>query len=78
MKDILDDYCDLSEQLVNFSKSDVYFRKGACRTKCKSIESLLGIRFMENNEEYLGNLMFLNKRKEVNFKYIINKIKNKT
>lgn len=51
IKDVLDDYCDLLGQLVNFNKSAVYFSKGPCITRCKSIAPFLGVSFMENNEK---------------------------
>lgn len=35
-KDILDDYCDIFGQLVNFNKLVICFSEGSCKNKCAS------------------------------------------
>ena len=49
VKEILDDYCEISSQLINFSKSAILFSKGACGKRCKAITTLLGVRMMTEN-----------------------------
>lgn len=39
--------------------------------------SLLGIRFTQNNEKYLGNSIFLNNHKDTSFESLFNKIQIK-
>ena len=35
-KDILDDYCDILGQLINFNKLAICFSEGSCKNKCDS------------------------------------------
>ena len=41
VKEIIDHYCDVSGQLINFSKSAIVLSKGACGKRCKAIAIIL-------------------------------------
>ena len=77
LKDILDDYCEASGHLVNLKKPAIYFSKGACKNRCNNVAKALGVRFMDKNEKYLGNPLFLKKRKDLSFEPLVSKNKNK-
>lgn len=42
-KDILDNYSELSVQLVNFSKCTIFLSKGANSKKCYTLAKILGV-----------------------------------
>lgn len=52
IKDIRENSCEASGQLINYHKSVVYFSKGACPKSCKAISTTLGMRIMQKDEKY--------------------------
>lgn len=76
MKDLLEDYCEASGQLINFNKSSIYFSRGACPKRCRTIVTALGMRIMEKDEKYLGNPLMIRRNKNMCFGALINKIKD--
>lgn len=77
IKEIHDDYCDMSGQMVNINKLALCVGKGTCRGSINATARILGVRLMSNDEKHLGNPVFLNRRKSTNFESIVMKIKNK-
>lgn len=62
VKNLLEDYCEMSGQLNNYHKLAVYFRKCACQRWFRAIVQILGMRLMGNEEKYLGNPLILRKK----------------
>lgn len=78
VKDILDNYCSMSGQLVNFNKSATYFSKSAYQLRCKNLSTMLGVRIMNESERYLGNPILFKRNKNLCFDTFILKIRKKT
>lgn len=59
IKDVFDEYYNLSGQLVNFDKSATYFSKGTCIHRKRELTKILGVKVMTYNERYLGNPLIM-------------------
>ena len=63
IKEILEEYCEVSGQMINFNKSVTSLSKGACRNRCKTIISILGVQYLLDNETYLSNPLNVGRNK---------------
>lgn len=77
IKEILEEYCEVSGQMINFNKSATSFSKGACRNRCKTIISILGVRSLLDNETYQSNPLNVGRNKGRTFQPTVDKVKNK-
>ena len=73
----MEDYCDVLGQMVIFNKSAMTSGKGACKKSCKSIAAILGVRFLIDNEKYLGDPLIIGKNNCKTFEPLINRVKSK-
>uniref|UniRef100_A0A803PBC1 Reverse transcriptase domain-containing protein n=1 Tax=Cannabis sativa TaxID=3483 RepID=A0A803PBC1_CANSA len=72
-KEILDNYCKASGQLVNFHKSEMCFGKAVPQVIRDRLAAVMGVRVVENYGKYLGLPSFVGRTK----KELVNVIKNK-
>ncbi|PKI59227.1 hypothetical protein CRG98_020390 [Punica granatum] len=77
IKDILDKFCQWSGQEINSSKSGLFFSKNTTVDSRRSAKSILGIRKLKENARYLGNPMFIKRKRKESFQFLIDKIKNR-
>lgn len=63
IKDILEDYCNMSEQMINFNKSAICFSKGTIANICNRLARMLGVRMVVKNEKYRGNPLIVGRSK---------------
>lgn len=77
VKDILDDYCLLSGQSINYNKFAAYFNKGTCPQGCKALARIFNVRLMNEDERYLGNPIFININKYCSFEALLAKLRNR-
>ncbi|KAF4397742.1 hypothetical protein G4B88_027611 [Cannabis sativa] len=72
--DAIDKYCKWSGQMINVSKSKLFFSKN-CSARCRE-DFLQGLGFdeMSGEEKFLGNLIIFNGRRSSDFDFVIDKI----
>ncbi|XP_026384551.1 uncharacterized protein LOC113280112 [Papaver somniferum] len=75
LKDILNIFGDTSGQLINFSKSGIFFSKDTDPALMPHICNLLGVQALPLNDKYLGSLLFTHRRKIQYFKPGADKMK---
>ena len=77
VKDILDDYCLLSGQSINYNKFAAYFNKGTCPRRCKALARIFNVRLMNEDDRYLGYPIFIKRNKYRSFEAFLAKLRNK-
>lgn len=77
VKDILDDYCLLLGQSINYKKSVAYFSKGTCPQRCKALARIFNVRRMNEDDRYLGHPLFIKRNKYRSFEALLVKIRNR-
>ncbi|XP_026420299.1 uncharacterized protein LOC113316302 [Papaver somniferum] len=75
LKDILNIFGDTSGQLINFSKSGVFFSKDTDPGLMPTICKLLGVQILPTNDKYLGSPLFTHRSKIQSFKPGVDKMK---
>ncbi|XP_026437705.1 uncharacterized protein LOC113335903 [Papaver somniferum] len=75
LKDILNLFGNTSGQLINSSKSSVFFSKNTDPALMPNICNLLGVQALPINDKYLGSPLFTHKRKIQSFKPGVEKMK---
>ncbi|XP_026399311.1 uncharacterized protein LOC113295170 [Papaver somniferum] len=75
LKDILNLFGNTSGQLINFSKSGVFFSKNTDPALMPNICNLLGVQALPINDKYLGSPLFTHKIKIQSFKPGVEKMK---
>lgn len=77
VRDIFQDYCNVSGQLVNYHKSTIQFSKGVQKDVKQTITDILRIRFASSIGNYLGCLNIDNNHIKGDFAHIKEKINSK-
>lgn len=73
--DILESYCQMSVQLVNYRKSAAYFSKGTSRVRSRELTKMLGFRHLNERDKYLGNPIIMRRNKNSSSLALIDKVK---
>lgn len=73
----LNSYCEWFGQLVNFSKSGVFFSKNTCKGQRRAIERILNLKSFKSNAFYLGNPLFLGRSKIKSFSFLKEKVESR-
>lgn len=76
VKSILEDYCKMFGQIINFHKLALCLSKGTGKVTTNMITMMLGVRLMDKDEKYLENPLTLRRRKSISFDLVL-KIKSK-
>lgn len=76
-KMLLEKFCKWSGQLINYSKSGSFFSKNATPQFKRKFKEIFGIKKLDNNSMYLGNPLFIKRKKSDSFAFIVDKIKGK-
>ncbi|XP_026410329.1 uncharacterized protein LOC113305522 [Papaver somniferum] len=74
---IINKFSAASEQVYNFNKSSVFFKKHMQPQRAHHITNLLQMKTMGLNEKYLGLPLFLGKNKRESFKPIEEKVQSR-
>ncbi|PKI67893.1 hypothetical protein CRG98_011489 [Punica granatum] len=77
VKSILDKFCSWSGQEVNCSKSGIFFSKNTSADTKRNAKAVLGMRKLKEDAQYLGNPMFIKKKRNDSLQFLIDKIKGK-
>ncbi|PKI65221.1 hypothetical protein CRG98_014370 [Punica granatum] len=77
VKSILDKFCSWSGQEVNRAKSGLFFSKNTMADERRNAKSIIGIRKLKDNSKYLGNPLFIKRKRKESFQFLIDKIKSK-
>ncbi|CAN1814412.1 Putative ribonuclease H protein At1g65750 [Linum perenne] len=78
IKDIFQKYGAASGQLINFSKSGIFFSKSTCSPLKEAIKAILGVTEPFDRGKYLGMPSFVGRRKKDTFKYLKERIWERT
>ncbi|PKI49597.1 hypothetical protein CRG98_029987 [Punica granatum] len=76
-KSILDKFCSWSGQEINCAKSGLFFSKNSDADTRRIARSILGMRKLKEDARYLGNPLFIKRKKKESFQFLIDKIKGK-
>lgn len=71
------DFGTASGQLINLSKSGVFFSTKTTHNIRKEVTNVLGVQAIPLNDKYLGSPLFTNKSKIKSFEPLIEKMKNR-
>lgn len=77
LMDIVNQFCDISGQMVNLHKSSIHFSKNLSEAATQSLISLVKMKCMPLNEKYLGINLFIGRNKNVCFEEKANKMDSK-
>lgn len=77
MVSILEKYCKWSGQMVNYSKSGVFFSKHTLPNTQRAIKSILQVKKLKKDVVYLGTPMFLLRAPSKSFSYLHEKLEAK-
>lgn len=76
-KSILDKFCEWSGQEVNTSKSGVFFSKKTSGQTRREVKQILGMRKLKAEANYLGNPLFVKRKRSESFNFILEKLRAK-
>lgn len=74
---ILHNFEEVSGQIVNLSKSLLYFSPNTSSNQRQELSNILGKRVMEEMDNYLGIPLLIKKNKTNVFSYIVNRFTNR-
>ncbi|PKI67924.1 hypothetical protein CRG98_011520 [Punica granatum] len=77
VKSILDKFCSWLGQEVNCPKSGLFFSKNTSADIKRNSKAILGIRKLKENAKYLGNPLFVKRKRKESFQFLVDKIKSK-
>lgn len=77
MIDCLEKYCEWSGKSMNKDKSRFITSKSTHRETERQVASILNMRKMPQDSKYLGNPMFLTKRRTRDFKFVKDKLEGR-
>ncbi|OVA20918.1 Endonuclease/exonuclease/phosphatase [Macleaya cordata] len=77
IKEILGIYSMWSGQLINFSKSSIYFSPKADLPTCNTILAILGVKTMEADDKYLGHNLLKPKSRIASYSELIDKCRSR-
>ncbi|KAK2640821.1 hypothetical protein Ddye_022584 [Dipteronia dyeriana] len=74
---VLDDYAKEFGHVINFNKSSIYVSKAIKRSEGRALADMVGIKFVECHEQYLGLPCFSGRKKKHLFVDIRDRVWNK-
>ena len=77
MADCVEKYCRWSGQTVNLAKSGIFTSKNVSRASLQSLSKNWGCRTINLDSKYLGNPLFLTKRRFEDFNFLKDKLQAK-
>lgn len=77
IRDILHKFEIVSDKKVNLAKSTLFFSPNTLRSQRQNLSNILGVRTVENMDNYQGLPLVIGKNKTNAFKYIINHFVNR-
>ncbi|XP_074354602.1 uncharacterized protein LOC141693402 [Apium graveolens] len=77
MASILHKYEHLSEQKINFGKSDIVFIPNTCDLKRRGIREMWEMKLKDRLGKYLGMPMYIGRNKREIFRFTSDKIQSK-
>lgn len=76
-KQLLDKFCKWSGQKINARKSGIHISKNTIPSNRRKIKEFLHMRKLQSYAKYLGNPMFLARRRSKSFPFILDKLNNR-
>lgn len=77
IKNTINNFCSLSRQKINFSKSRIFFSPHTSPNSINATERELGMRACNDFENYLGVPILTSKRNTKAFNFLIDKLRSK-
>ncbi|RZC46957.1 hypothetical protein C5167_039900 [Papaver somniferum] len=74
---VIAEFSKCSGQVINFSKSSVYFSKNMTPSSCQILSGTLQVPIMDEKEKYLGLPFFIGRNKKIPFSVLVEKIENR-
>ena len=77
LKGILDWYCHLSGQSINFEKSDLFYSLNMSKDEQECLARQLNVNLVQNPSKYLGLNFKLRGNRVTNFQFLVDKLQSK-